>query len=269
MTDLVWRSLRAPEAADVILAVDFGDSRAERGFRDLSTLIDPKIGVLEIISVRDSPAEVDSAHHLDRVVDAVLGDGVRVRAVLSYCAGVSLAAGLVDRLVRASGYAEEPPALIAFDPHPSTPEVLSYQFLQAVDGIADHLADHEVAAAHRLVSPDVLGRVDMIKHAEFLIAAHGPLVATALRRLGIDEGFSADIARRFGQFLSYLVMCSQPAYAEWTAVADVVLSQDAVAPVFPVGQAVMVACSRDLLLGDRRAADVVDRLVGGSTGAVG
>lgn len=201
-----WQLLRAGEGTDVILAVDFPVTGPEPSLQDVAQLLDVPYGIWQ-------PWGPD--YEADLTVNAVLSawsehardEGLAVRAVLGSCAGATFACAVAARL---AGTGAKPPVIL-FDPDTVRGEMLHYQFMLAVAQFAE-LAQVPTAVLYDRASA-VCRDNDIPGAAAVLADEHRKLGEPVLLELGVDAETSAEIFRRFSQYLAYLVAAWRIGYS--------------------------------------------------------
>jgi hypothetical protein len=204
-----WRMLRQGSTDAVIVAVDFGVGRASAGFDDLVPHLDTAYAVVQPVfgPAADAPAGGQLAA---RLAD-LSARGQRVRGILGYCAGASLACGLAD-LVARSG-APRPPAVL-FDPVDVDLSELHATFEAATrrfEGVVAAGTLAEIRAAAGAATGAAAGQVDRTAAAAVaaISSAYTRLVRAAGEALHTDGDRWEPLTDHFRAYLQYLALAAR------------------------------------------------------------
>lgn len=201
-----WRTVDARDPSGLVLAVDFGPGRPGAGFDDLVELVHLPASLLETTPSRDEDFAVDSGEQVRRWVDAVVGAGVPVRAVVGYCAGTAFAEAIAVEVGRNQA---DMPRLVLLDPEHVGIGIIDYQFGKALatfrgevdDGLLDDAVD---------TGRDVLARTDDFERARpHLVALYRNVAEDCFQRAGLGLDFAHQLVTRFNTYLRYLVLASR------------------------------------------------------------
>ena len=249
-----WRRLVDGSDCGVVLCVDFGGSRPEASFDDFAPLSRCGSAIWNV-SMPDAGA-VDASNP-DRYLDWWLADPVcgdaPVRAVLSWCAGASLAGALVDRIERIGG---RRPPLVCVEPATAGSELMRFEFDEAMKRLSEYLPLDDVDATASAADE---GSPSVARLAVTLAGHYAAAVKACFAELGIDDDLGDEMQAQFASYLDYLAACARTTTGG-TATAVVVSpayrGNDVAGPI------VRVDAARDVILSDPAAARIIDELIG-------
>lgn len=220
MSVRAWRCLRGTRDGALILAVDFRAGRSEAGFDRLAEHLDVPAALVQppVPSVQGGAA-LAAAWLAD-----VAGAEHRVRAVLGYCAGASLACALADGVVATGA---PPPELVLFDPAEVSREIMAMQFAIAARSVA-HSAmtpapDEKIAELR--TSIDSAESIDGNLLGQ-LAAAYRDVAKEAFAALDISEFLLDEMHHRFVAYLGYLRSAHELPVRSSSCDPVVILSRD-------------------------------------------
>ncbi|MEU3721335.1 hypothetical protein [Streptomyces sp. NPDC031705] len=204
-----WRVLREGSPAGgrppgCVLAVDFGRSRSEAGFPELTVHLDPAYTVLETVppalGVHDRRA-LSPETYTRGWAEALARRAEPVHAVLGYCMGAPLARAVAAGL---AAHQASAPTVVLFDPELPGPETLLAQFAASVESLADELTgqEQEDALRHGREALDTRGPAAL---AAALADRYRDLALLAFTRAELGSELAAEAADRFDRYLAYLL----------------------------------------------------------------
>ena len=146
-----WRSLATGgDPANTVLAVDFdATGRQEARFSDMLPRLGGGVTMMETVPYTDVENALELVEQWVRPHEEAK---TQVRAVLGYCAGAVFAATLVERI---SGWQDEPPLLLLFDPEISDPRSLLWQFYKTVGIMSSTIGEQDAATAREQRAADL------------------------------------------------------------------------------------------------------------------
>jgi hypothetical protein len=215
MSDNGWRLLRAGTGPAAIVAVDFGLARRAAGFPELAALLDVPDTILQpaVHSPSNDLLNHTSTEHIAAWQDELDARGLRVRAVLGFCAGASLAGALAAGLAGRDG-ADGPPVVL-LDPRIVGPVQLTTAFEEAVASFAPAADAAEVDRARARVAEATSDPARLRDDPRAVVAAVGAayegVVRDAFRALGMDDDLPNELVAYFRAYLDYLALAAQPA----------------------------------------------------------
>ena len=249
-----WREL-SDRGADLVPCLDFPGVRAAAGFAELAAGVRAGACFLELRRAGPGPLAACAG----RWAGELLATGRPVRAVLGYCAGTALAAGLADA-VAAAGPA---PLVVLFDAVPTTGGSLAGQFTAALESNARHLTAGELADAYGLAEqlvaayPDDLPRI-----AAALAGRYDQLIGAVAARLSVHELFRAELTGTFTAYLDYLLLASQGGFGV-RSTTPLFLSSAGYQPPVPGARDIAFDIGHDDLLRDPKVHELIADLLTG------
>lgn len=205
-----WRRLRHGDGP-VALMVDYGEGRREAGFPELAENLD---GTATLLATSFDPAGVQAlavaattdpsalGAEITRWTDA-LPSGTPPTVVLGYCAGVSLACLIADRL---SGGTPVP--VVMLDPVVVTSEFLLRRYGEAAFGFVGLLPEDQIwadvhAAAAQIRSDPAATPTALVGCAGALSRRYRELVGTACEAAGLEDESADDLHAHLAAVLHY------------------------------------------------------------------
>ncbi|WP_181727421.1 hypothetical protein [Streptomyces sp. PT12] len=218
-----WRRHHDDASGEVVLAVDFPLSgRNEAGFDELAPLLGPSVALWETLPQPAPDGRLSGREAVGRWLADLRHSGVRVRALLSYCAGAAFVGALSDGV---SAWQERPPEIVMFDPEVPSSLTVYAQFVRAIDRFAPVLTEAEVTRIRA--------------EAEAVWTEHAHALDPMLERLGemfrelgeaafekgaLDRRHGGELIEAFMSFIGYLAAGSQmdalPAWKRATAISS-------------------------------------------------
>ncbi|GIH19627.1 hypothetical protein [Rugosimonospora africana] len=227
MNVLRWQALRAGDNARAILAVDFGEGRREAGFPELIASLPGAeaclvsqfdAGGLAALHAESGVTPQRLRRAVDGWSDSVADLDTHPVAVLSYCAGASLACLIADRLAARGAR----PAVVMLDPLVVVPDSLLGRFAEAVYGLTGLLSDDLVeatvagAAAEVRADPDPSG-ARLSACAERLSERYAAVVYRACEEADLGDDLAQELHEHFTNVLRYQALAgSVPAHEIWS-----------------------------------------------------
>jgi hypothetical protein len=226
MNVLRWQTLRdARDSARAVLAVDFGEGRREAGFPELiANLPGAQACLVSQFDAGDlAKLHADSGVTPQRLWRAVDGWSDSVAdlhpvAVLSYCAGASLACLIADHLAARGAR----PAVVMLDPLVVVPDSLLGRFAEAVYGLAELLSGDLVettvaeAAAEVRADPDP-SAARLSACAERLSQRYAAVVYRACEEADLGDDLARELHEHFTNVLRYQALAGAvPAHEIWS-----------------------------------------------------
>ena len=234
-----WREL-SDRGPDLVPCLDFPGARAAAGFAELAAGVPADVCFLHVRPVGPGPL----AACVGRWADELRASGRPVRAVLGYCAGTAMAAGLADA-VAVTG---PPPAVVLFDPVATTGGSLAGEFVLAVESSSRYLTAEEVADARGLSEQLVQTYWDDLPRiAAALTGRYDQLIGAVAGRVQVSEVLRRELTGAFTAYLDYLLLASEGGFDMRTTTPLFVCSAGWEPPVEGAG-AVMVDAGHDSLL---------------------
>lgn len=254
-----WREL-CDRGPDLVLCLDFPGGRAAAGFAELANRIPVDLRFLHIGQLNlGAPPRLDA--HVDEWVREALGTGRRVRGVLGFCAGATLATRVADALSATAPV--KPPAVVLFDAAAVTGGTLGDGFVSSVEASSAHLAAGELDDA-RQWSEELLGDYsdDLPRVAAGLVDRYDHLIAGVVDRLSLDELVRSELTSEFAAYMAYLLLAAQGGLDLRVGTALFLSSQDHELPMDPAtGMSFNV--DREQLLRDTEVLKVVAGVLSG------
>jgi len=250
-----WREL-SDRGPDLVPCLDFPGARAAAGFAELAAGVPVDACFLHVRAAGAGPLAACAG----RWAGELLATGRPVRAVLGYCAGAALAAGLADAVAGAG----PPPAVVLFDAVATTGGSLAGQFVLAVESSARYLTAEEVADARSLSEqlvaayPDDLPRI-----AAALTGRYDQLIGAVAGRVPVSEVLRRELTGAFAAYLDYLVLAGEGGFGTRTAAPLFVCSAGWEPPVQGARAVVVDAGHDGLLCAPQVLGLVADLLTGG------
>ncbi|NUT41652.1 MAG: hypothetical protein HOV86_16865 [Thermoactinospora sp.] len=204
-----WTTLKESDSSDLVLCIDFtGTGRAEAGFSELVARVDIDATFWHVEPPGVAPGSgIDGRQYLASWLEPVTASGKTVRAVMGYCVGAVYAGELADRL---AGTQERPPALILFDPEPTSLANIYFQFGKVFEILSSILSQQDVAvtqeARDRLLHQE---GVTIESYAEQLYATFSQVAHNAFARAGLDMEYAEEMLGTFSAFLSFMSLADQ------------------------------------------------------------
>jgi hypothetical protein len=181
--------------------------RGEAGFGDFAPLLDPTLAVWETLPPAYDKGPVSVDGWMQPWLDGVRESGLKVRAILSFCAGAAFVGTLADGIAE---WQDTEPRLIMFDPEYPTPLTLHTQFVRAIDRFAVFFDADRVARMHAGAQRVYAEKGHDI---EELLGAINELYKRlgdeAFKEAGLDPKHAGDLIEAFDSFARYLVAGAQ------------------------------------------------------------
>ncbi|MGE5830878.1 MAG: hypothetical protein ACM30G_21315 [Micromonosporaceae bacterium] len=248
-----WREL-CDRGPDLVLCLDFPGGRATAGFAELAARTPVELCFLHIGQLDPCrPPRLDA--HVDEWVGEALGTGRRVRAVLGFCAGATLATRVADALSATAPVI--PPAVVLFDAAAATGGTLCDGFVSSVEASSAYLAAGELNDA-RQWSEGLLGDYpdDLPRVAAGLVDRYDRLIAGVVERLSLDELVRQELTGEFTAYMAYLLLAAQGGLGLRVGTPLFLSSQDHELPVDPASS-MSFDVDREQLLRDTDVLKVV------------
>lgn len=199
-----WNRLTDTVRERLILCSDFtATGRTVATFADLSRACPAGLAWWETNPPRpDQAPEYDTDAYLRRWAEDQ-PDG-QVLAVAGFCVGAVFAAPIYHSVAARQ---EQPPLLLLFDPERPNPHLLLRHFRELLLGMRQYLDAAELAQVEDYCVRAPLS-APMPELAGQLSDWFAEIAVGALRRVGLDEEHSGQVAATFRSFISYLAMAS-------------------------------------------------------------
>ncbi len=196
-----WRIL-SDRGPDLVACLDFPGARAAAGFAELVDGVPLDACFLHLRQATAGPLAVC----VKQWAAELAATGRPVRAVLGYCAGAALAAGLADALA-ASG---PPPLVVLFDALLTTGWSMVGEFLVAVESSARNLTAQELADARGLVDHLVAtDPYDLPGIAAAMKGRYERLIGAVAGRKSLPEFLHKQLTAGFAAYVDYLLLAGE------------------------------------------------------------
>jgi hypothetical protein len=251
-----WRQL-SDWGPGLVPCLDFPGQRAAAGFADLAAGVRADACFVQIGQVGAGAGTLAAC--AGRWADELLAAGRPVRAVLGFCAGTVLAAGLAEAIAAAG----PPPMVVLFDAVPVTGETLTDQFTSVLEASAKHLTADELADARGLAEqlaeahPDDLPRI-----AAALADRYDQLMRAVAARLSVSDVFRQELTGTFTAYLDYLLLASEGGFGTRTT-APLFLTSAGYEPPVAGARTIALDIGHDDLLRDPEVHKLVADLLRG------
>ncbi|HEU5333256.1 MAG TPA: hypothetical protein VFU73_10835 [Actinocrinis sp.] len=251
-----WQIL-SDRGPDLVACLDFPGARAAAGFAELVDGSPVDACFLHLRQATASPLAVCVKQWAAELV----ATGRPVRAVLGYCGGAALAAGLADALA-ASG---PPPLIVLFDALVTTGWLIVGEFLAAVESSARNLTAQELADARSLVDhlmatdPD-----DLTGIAAAAVEQYGRLMRAVAGRLSLPEYVHEQLTAGFTAYVDFLLLAGEGGFDARAASPLFVVSAGFEAPM-EGARTLALDVGHDDLLRDPKVHRLVADLIEGDT----
>ena len=258
MANNAWKILGLGPDPGLVLTVDFSNTgRPLAGFRDLMPRLDPPVTAWETLP--PTAGQVGTTDYVDWWLAEIRHSGRSVRAVLGYCAGAVFAAEMAEHIA----IWQDAPLLVLLDPElPNTPG-LCRDFHIAGDAMAAILSPEELREFHNAglqVQATFGDNLTVVGAAlgEIFTAA----IATAAKRLDLDDEIRDELAGVFGSLVGYLEAAThfdpRPIWSK-----SIVIHSAGLGGAARAGHGIMIDVNhRDLLRHDATARALSDVLAG-------
>jgi len=263
-----WRSLAVGgDPASTVLAVDFdATGRQEARFSDMLPRLGGGVTMMETVPYTDVENALELVEQWVRPHEEAK---TQVRAVLGYCAGAVFAATLTERI---SGWQDEPPLLLLFDPEISDPRSLLWQFYKTVGIMSSTIGEQDAAAAREQAQQICENAADMDEISQKLSVLVREIGGPALARAGLSQARSDELFTVFASFMRYLALASQiDPLEQWrhavafssTSPLNGMRAMRTGGIFAEVAREVEADVEHDKLLADEKVAEAVRRLLSG------
>lgn len=264
-----WRRIGDGDEDEVLLAVGFSGPVA--GFSDLADALAAPWAMYETVALpplRRSPTEelrsADPEQYIHHWLTGVSDAALKVRAVISYCAGSSFVGTLTDAIVeRGLGR----PALVLIEPEMVTAQTLHWQFTVAAQSFYDYLDRSETSAVQAKAAAAADGPThpdgapgDLDQLGSVLSSCYHYLVRTYFERLDLRTPLEEELCSRFDTYVAYLIAAGKAQFACASATPTVIASYDHDVKV-AADAVIRVAAGRATMLADPTVAQAVRETV--------
>ncbi|BBB02267.1 hypothetical protein RVR_10114 [Actinacidiphila reveromycinica] len=257
-----WRVLGTGEGDGVILACDYATAaRPEAQFSHFVTHLTPARTVWETAMPKPGTESGWRAEdYLDWWTAPLRASGVRVDAVLGFCAGSVFAAGVAREVARQQS---QPVPLVVLEPELPGALALYDHYHRAVELFAPVL-DRSAVDGMQEAGQELLARDgDLQVFGPALAGLYERVADDAMAKIGLNAGRRAELIAVFTSFINWVVAAGpiDPA-PEWAGAVCVSAKGD-IDPSIALGRLITVDVDHDRMLADpgvvRTVVDALDQ----------